>query len=45
MGAGFETIAAHATGQTGLTTFASGTVATGDSFTVRNFRRPTRPIS
>jgi len=37
MGAGYETIAGHATGQTGLTTFAAATVATGDSLVVRNF--------
>ena len=37
MGAAFETIAGHATGQTGVTTFAAATMATGDSLVVRNF--------
>ena len=37
MGAAFETIAGHATGQTGVTTYAASTMATGDSLVVRNF--------
>jgi hypothetical protein len=37
MGAALETISGHATGQTGLTTFAAQTMATGDSAVIRNF--------
>ena len=37
MGAALETIAGHSTGQTGVTTFAAATMASGDSLVIRNF--------